>query len=71
MALIPAKPSLLYTVMAKVRVSKVLSGSIALAKRHGKLEKIAANVIYEGDDFSFDIDIEVVVKKKSKTILLQ
>ena len=47
-------------------MSKVLSGSIALAKRHGKLEKIAANVIYEGDDFSFDIDIESGCKKNQK-----
>jgi recombination protein RecT len=50
----------------KLECQRSYQGSIALAKRHGKLEKIAANVIYEGDDFSFDIDIESGCKKIKK-----
>lgn len=47
----------------KLECQRSYQGSIALAKRHGKLEKIAANVIYENDEFTFEIDVETGYKK--------
>ena len=42
----------------KLECQRSYQGSIALAKRFGGLVKISANVIYEGDKFSFAIDVE-------------
>lgn len=47
----------------KLECQRSYQGTIAIAKRYGKLANIAANVIYENDEFTFEIDIENGFKK--------
>ena len=57
------KSSIFYPLWTKIRMSTFISGTIAIAKRYGKLANIAANVIYENDEFTFEIDVETGYKK--------
>ena len=50
----------------KLECQRSYQGLLPLLKGTANLKKIAANVIYEGDDFSFDIDIESGCKKIKK-----
>lgn len=47
----------------KLECQRSYQGTIAIAKRYGKLANIAANVIYENDEFTFEIDVETGYKK--------
>jgi recombination protein RecT len=47
----------------KLECSIEYTGNIALAKRYGDLEWIKANVIFDGDDFDFEINQETGRKK--------
>ena len=40
----------------KLTMQREYHGNIALAKRYGKVKHIRANVIYDGDDFKYEID---------------
>lgn len=47
----------------ELQYSRSYQGSMSLAKRFGGVKSINANVIYEGDDFSFSIDSKTGLKK--------
>ena len=64
MGLILQKSSIFYPLWTKkLECQRSYQGTIAIAKRYGKLANIAANVIYENDEFTFEIDIETGYKK--------
>ena len=51
----------------KLTLQREYQGSVAVAKRHG-LKTITANAIFEGDEFSFEIDVETGKKKILKHV---
>jgi recombination protein RecT len=51
----------------KLTLQREYAGSIAIAKRNG-MKNISANVVYEGDEFEFIMDVESGLKKITKHV---
>ncbi len=60
----PVKKQCYFVVYGKtLTLMRSYMGSIALAKRYGNVSDVAANVIYDKDDFEFETDISTGNKK--------
>jgi recombination protein RecT len=47
----------------KLLMQREYHGTIALAKRFGGVKRVAANIIYEGDDFKYEVDPKTGIRK--------
>ena len=54
---------LLYALWKKLTLMSSYMGTITLAKRYGNVKDVVANVIYEGDEFEFEVEAETGKKK--------
>lgn len=51
----------------KLTLQREYAGSIAIAKRNG-MKNITANVVWEGDEFTYEVDLETMQKKITKHV---
>ena len=47
----------------KLTLMRSYMGTVALAKRYGNVKDVVANVVYEGDDFEFEVEVETGKKR--------